>query len=305
MNYGEGGLSASDVALLTGRNGNNNGAGFGNGEGAWWIIIFLIFAFLGWGNGGFGRGGSGSGDSGNGGVMDAYVLNSDFGALQRQLSDGFNTIGRDINTVNSGLCNGFYENARLTDGVNQNIASSTAALQSTLCQGFYGVNTGILTNGYETRNSISNVASQLAQCCCDIRQEIASTSCATQRGIDGINYNMAMNTNTLQNTMCNNTRDIIESQNSGTRAILDAITANRIEDKNAQITAQQNEINALRLAASQSAQNAYLVDQLGPKQPVPAYPVFPATSFAYPTGVTFGVNGYNNGCGCGCGCNNF
>ena len=73
---------------------------------------------------------------------------------------------------------------------------------------------------------------------------------------------MATNTNTLQNAMCLNTRDIIDSQNNGTRAILDAITANRIEDKNAQIQAQQNEINALRLAASQEKQNNYLISQL-------------------------------------------
>ena len=40
MNYGEGGLSASDVALLTnGRSGNNDGFGDGNG---WWIIIIEI-----------------------------------------------------------------------------------------------------------------------------------------------------------------------------------------------------------------------------------------------------------------------
>lgn len=36
MNYGEGGLSASDVALLTGNNGRNSGNdGFGDGNGAW------------------------------------------------------------------------------------------------------------------------------------------------------------------------------------------------------------------------------------------------------------------------------
>ena len=42
---GESGLTASDVALLSGRNGNNDG--FGDGTGAWWIIIFIIFAFMG------------------------------------------------------------------------------------------------------------------------------------------------------------------------------------------------------------------------------------------------------------------
>lgn len=295
MNYGEGGLSASDVALLTGRNGNNSGAGFGNGEGAWWIIIFLIFAFLGWGNGGFGGNRGGSGDSGNGGVMDAYVLNSDFGALQRQLSDGFNTLQRDITTVNNGLCNGFYENARLTDGVNQNIASSTAALQSTLCQGFYGVNTGMLQNGYETRNAISNVASQLAQCCCDIRQEIASTSCQTLGAIKDVNYGIAMQTNALQNTLCNSTRDIIENQNANYRALHDEIVANRLEDKNAQIQAQQNEITKLQLAASQSAQNAYLINELRPTA-VPAYLTCNPYQSYYPTNL------FNNGCGCNCGC---
>ena len=50
---GESGLTASDVALLSGRNGND---GFGDGSGAWWIIIFIIFAFMGWGRNGNGFG---------------------------------------------------------------------------------------------------------------------------------------------------------------------------------------------------------------------------------------------------------
>lgn len=109
---------------------------------------------------------------------------------------------------------------------------------------------------------------------------------------------MAMNTNQLQNAMCTNTRDIIDSQNNGTRAILDAITANRIEDKNAQIAAQQNEINALRLAASQEKQNNYLISQLGTKCAEPAY-IVPNPNCCYNYNVAgFGYG--NNGCGCGC-----
>lgn len=81
---------------------------------------------------------------------------------------------------------------------------------------------------------------------------------------------MAQNTCALQNTMNMNTRDIIDSQNANYRALHDEIVANRIEDKNAQIQAQQNEINALRLAASQERQNTYLIDQLKPC-PIPAY----------------------------------
>lgn len=109
---------------------------------------------------------------------------------------------------------------------------------------------------------------------------------------------MAMNTNGIQQTLCNNTRDIIENQNANYRALHDEIVANRIEDKNAQITAQQNEINALRLAASQERQNNYLVNELAPKCPIPAFLTCnPYTGQTYSNGY-----GYGNSCGCNCGC---
>lgn len=112
---------------------------------------------------------------------------------------------------------------------------------------------------------------------------------------------MAMNTNAIQNAMCLNTRDLIENQNANYRALHDEIVANRIEDKNAQITAQQNEINSLRLAASQSAQNEYLVSQLAPKFPVPAFLTCnPFTGQTYANGY-----GYNCGCNTGCNCGNY
>ena len=39
-------MSAADLAAVVG-NGND---GFGNGNGAWWLLILLIFANNGWGN---------------------------------------------------------------------------------------------------------------------------------------------------------------------------------------------------------------------------------------------------------------
>lgn len=107
---------------------------------------------------------------------------------------------------------------------------------------------------------------------------------------------MAMNTNGIQQTLCNNTRDIIENQNANYRALHDEIVANRIEDKNAQIAAQQNEINSLRLAASQERQNAYLLSELKPC-PSAAY-IVPNPNCCY----NYNVTGYgygNNGCNCG------
>lgn len=250
---GESGLTASDVALLSGRNGNNDG--FGD-NGSWWVIIFLIFAFMGWGRNGNGFGG------GNGsGATDNYVLASDFATIQRQLSDGFGDLTAQSRYIQNGLCDGFY------------------AMNTSLLNGFAGTNNAIMTNGYETRNAINNVSSQLASCCCDIRE-----------GIQGVNYNLATNTCALQNTMNMNTRDIVDTVNANYRALHDEIVANRIEDKNAQITAQQNEINALRLKASQEAQNAYLLSELKPC-PSPSY-IVPNPNCCYNYQVT-------SGCGCG------
>lgn len=108
---------------------------------------------------------------------------------------------------------------------------------------------------------------------------------------------MAMNTNVLQQTLCNNTRDIIENQNANYRAIHEELVANKLEAKNDRIAEQQNEINALRLAASQERQNNYLIDQLKPC-PSPSY-IVPNPNCCY----NYGINGYgyNNNCGCNCG----
>ena len=257
---GESGLTASDVALLSGRNGNNDG--FGD-NGSWWVIIFLIFAFMGWGRNNNGFGG------GNGSVADNYILASDFATLQRQLSDGFGDLTAQSRYIQNGICDGFY------------------AMNTSLLNGFAGVNNSIMTNGYETRNAIQGVSSQLANCCCDIRE-----------GIQGVNYNLATNTCTLQNTMNMNTRDIVDTVNANYRALHDEIVANRIEDKNAQITAQQNEINSLRLAASQERQNNYLISKLGPKCPEAAYVVQPPQQVTFPTNCCGTFTG-SNGCGCG------
>lgn len=260
MNYSDSGYSLSDIAAATGRNSND---GFGDGNG-WWIIIFLIFALGGWGRNGFG---GGFGGNGGGGIADNYVLATDFATIERKLD-----------SISNGICDSTF-------ALNNTVVNGFSGVQNALCQGFNGLNVAYL----QGTNSLS---SQLANCCCDIRQQISDCCCTTQRGLDAINYNMAINTNGIQQTLCNNTRDIIENQNANYRALHDEIVANRIEDKNAQIAAQQNEINALRLAASQEKQNNYLINELKPC-PIPAYITCnPYQSYSY--------GSYGN---CGCGCN--
>ena len=242
------------LADIAAATGNNNN-GFGGFGGDGWAWIIVLFLIFGWGNNGFG---------GNSGAADNYVLASDFATIQRQLSDGFGDLTAQSRYIQNGLCDGFY------------------AMNTSLLNGFAGVNNAIMTNGYETRNAIQSVSSQLNNCCCDIRE-----------GIQGVNYNLATNTCALQNTMNMNTRDIVDTVNANYRALHDEIVANRIEDKNAQITAQQNEINALRLKASQEAQNAYLISELKPC-PSPSY-IVPNPNCCFDYTVTRNTCGCNGG----------
>ena len=150
MNYGDSGLSASDVALLSGNNGRNND-GFGS-DGNWaWVLIFLIFALGGFGRNGYGFGG------GTGSVSDNYVLASDFATLQRQIDSSTATLERKADATQQGLCDGFY-------AMNTGMLNGFSGVQQAMCQGFSGINQAIATNGYETRLGTQNLASQLANC---------------------------------------------------------------------------------------------------------------------------------------------
>ena len=221
---------SSDGTMLTmpvapANTGNGNGFGWG-GDGAWWIVLFLIFAaFGGWGNG-FGFGGGGNG------VMDGYVLPSDFANVERK-----------IDSVNQGLCDGFYQQAQLINGTNMAMA-----------------------NGFgQAELSRSNQQAALMQQLTAMQMQAAECCCNTQRSIEGVRYDMAAQACDTRNTVQNATRDIIDNANSNSRAILDFLTQSKLQDL-------QSENQGLKLAASQAAQNSYLVSQLRPS-PIPAYTV--------------------------------
>ena len=273
----EGTLSPADVAVLSGRTGNNNG-GFGSdGDNAWWIILFLIF---GWGRNGFGNGfGGSSGGDGNCCGLGSPNIYGKLDGITYGISDA-------------------------TFALNNNITNGFANVQSALCQGFNGVNQAITTNGYETRLATNMLSNQLANCCCDIERQIADCCCTTQRSIDAVNYNMATNTNMIQQTLCNNTRDILENNNSNTRAILDFLTQDKIstlqaENQALKFQASQTAQNAF-ISANQEAQTAELIRRLGADCPQPAYLVNGPTPINFPTNCCGQVQFSNNSCGCGC-----
>lgn len=252
------GYSLSDIAAVTGR---NTGTGFGDGEG-WWIILLFLFALGGgWGNGGFG---------GNGGTT-----------TREEIAYGFDMNGLEngVRGIQQGLCDGFY-------AVNTGMLNGFSGVQSTLCQGFSGVNAGMAQNTTDIIQSInaSTVAdmqntnainagitalgTQLAQCCCDNRYELATN-------FANLNYNLATQACDTRRAIADSTRDIVENNNAGVRSILDFLT----QDK---IASLQAENQSLRLAASQQAQNNYLVSQLKEPCAIPAY-VVPNPNCCYPT----------------------
>lgn len=231
--------------------GNSNRGGMFGGDGWWAIIIFALI--FGWGRGGYGAGnGAGDGGStGTGAAMAGYVLTSDFANLERKL-DG----------VNNGLCDGFY------------------AMNTGMLNGFAGV-TQAVTSGFSTAElarcnqqaalmqQLNAMQMQSQECCCENRAAIAQ-----------VRYDMATQACDTRNTVQVAARDIIDSQNAGTRAVLDFLTNSRLRDLEA-------ENSTLKLAASQAAQNNYLVNALRPA-PIPAYQV--------QNPYSYGANGCS-GCG--------
>lgn len=274
--FNTGGYSLADISAATGGNRNNgNGDGLFGGSGAWIIIILFLFVFLGWGNK---WGNNGNGDSGNGmaSYLPLLLSSSSSNAVQPDLQRSFDNqqVVSKLDGLNSAFCNLGYTQLGEFNGINQNIMQTGFAIQQ-------AINNGTVAN-MQNANALQ---AQISNCCCETRE-----------AIQGVNYNMATNTCNVLNAMNGNTRDIIESQNAGTRAILDYLC----QDK---ISTLQNENQALRLAASQQQQNvalgammeantAEILRRTAPT-PVPAYAV-PAP---YPYG-------YNGGCGCnsGCGC---
>lgn len=254
--YGSSGLSASDVALLTGRNGANSSWGDSNG---WWIIILLL-ALAGWGRGGFG-GGFGGGEGGAtfipynaGGFGGSCGLNP-YDSIQRQLDQGFTNLNTDLNQLNNNVTSGFYNTATnlLTGFANTNMATANgfANTQRQLCDSTASINTNVNNNGYETRLLGVNMNSALQNCCCDVKT-----------GIADLKYTVATENCADRQALNEGIRDVIASNTANTQAILDKLCQQEIDAKNETIANLRTQLNMADLRASQTAQNAYFAQQI-------------------------------------------
>ena len=244
------------LADIAAATGGNNND---NGWGNdWWIILLFLFAG-GWGNGGW------FGDRGGGAGVACATQEDVRAAVDQQ-------------TLLSKL-----------DQQTYGLADSTYALNNTLMSGFHGVDTALCNLGYQNQQGFNSIANQLSNCCCETQRQV-------ERGFCDLNYNLATQACDTRRAIFDSTRDIIDNQNSGTRAILDFLT----QDKIAALTAENQ---TLKFAASQANQNlalgammdantAEILRRVAPA-PIPAYTV-PAP---YPYGLGC-ASTYNCGCGC-------
>lgn len=116
------------------------------------------------------------------------------------------------------------------------LADGVYTLNNSLMNGFHGVDNAICTLGYQNQQGFNTLGYQLSNCCCETQRLMERGFCDTNNAI-----------------------------NNSTRQILDFLT----QDKIATLTAENQN---LKFAASQCAQNAYLINELRPN-PIPAYTV--------------------------------
>ena len=199
----------------------NNNA-WGN-DGSWWIIILFLFCFMGWGGNGFGNNGF------TNAVSSEDMHNQfNFASLERQN----NEIVANSRQVAYDLSNDI---AQLGSALNTAVRDQGASLNE---------------NIRDSQSLIQGLGASMENCCC-----------MTNRNIDSVRYDAALNT-----------RDIMKNDCDNTQKILDAISENKISTL-------QNQINQLQL------QNALCG--------VIRYP----QSTTYTAGY---APMYGPGCGCGC-----
>lgn len=261
--------------------GNNGGFGFGNDWG--WIILLLLFAGGGWGNGFGGFGGYGNYEFPwllNG--QNQINANTDAGfnhaATQSAIGDLQTAVTSGFGNVQTALCGGFA-------GVNATVNGA----QNALAQQLYTNQIADLERSFNAQTAstqgMSAIQAQLAQCCCDnraatqdVKYTIATEACATRQ-------NSTANTQAILDKLCQLELDSVKQQ---------------VDAKNDRIAELQNQLNIAAMRESQTAQNAFIsqgfaneVDQLYNRLsncPVPSTPVYGRTPI-------FTCN--NNGCGCG------
>ena len=260
------GVSLADIAAVTGNNRNNDGMW---GDGAWWIVILLIF---GWG--GFGGNGWGGNGAGNG-YTDA--------AIQRGFDN--QTVVSKLDGISNGICSLGYDQLAQMNGINTNILQTGFGIQ----QAINADTVSGMQNTNAIQSTLTNMAAQNASCCCETQRQI-------ERGFADTNYNIATQACETRQAIADSTRQVIDFLTQDKIATLTA------ENNDLRRAASQDRQNAL-LTTAMTAQTSQILDAVRPT-PVPAYPAASPCGLGNWSPNVLANGYYNNGCGCntGCGC---
>ena len=231
----------------------------------------------------FAFGGWGNGFGGWGGGNGTSVsYDFDISDLKSSVASNGSSIANGFYALNTGLLNGFAD-------VTAAVTNSVNDVRHDLCDqslASYQQTTSVLQaiNGDTMANMQNTFAltSQLNNLGTSVIAQGNDTRSLIAQEMCRLGYQLATEECATRQNSTDNTRAIIDNQNANTRSIIDFLTQDRI-------SALQNENQALKGQISQAEQNAFLVNALRP-QPDPAYIV--PNPYA-----TYGNYGY--GCGCG------
>lgn len=228
------GLTAADVAAVTGNNG-----GFGGwGDGSFWIIVLFLFALMGngWGNG-F-----------NGGGAMPYVINND---VQR---------GFDQSAIMSGIT-----------GLSGNVTNGFANAEISRCNGQMNLFQTMANNQAATMQGFNTLGSSFQNCCCENRLAVAETKQLISAEAAATRANTDAKVQLVMDKLCQLEMDGIkqnyENRISGMQNEIDSLRASL---NNANGAASQNAQTAA-IIANNEAQTVALERYLAPT-PVPSYP---------------------------------
>lgn len=184
------------------------------------------------------------GFAGGNGWWVLIILLALFGGWGNGGYGGYRNAGADANYV---LLSDFATLQRQIDTATADLKGATTSIANGLSSLGYDQLNQI--NGIN--NNIANLGFQLQQCCCDNKQTIAQ-----------VRYDMATGNCAITNAINQAAQQIMQNDNANYRQLHDENIAAAMAAKDAQIADLASQIQALNLAASQQAQNAYLISEL-------------------------------------------
>ena len=225
---GNNGLSAADIAAVT---GNGNGFGSFGGDGAWLILILLLFAAF---------NGNGWGGYGNGGGAVPYLMNNNTtndvqrGFDQQAVMGSLNGIQAGINSLAQGQCTGFSQ---------AEIAANQRQMAS-------------MQQNWNAQSAIDSRLDTLAMnqqnCCCENRQAVADLKYTMAQESAATRANTDAKVQTVMDKLCQLELDGIKQNYEDRIALMQQNYENQIRGLN-------ERLNTLDRAASQNSQTAQIL----------------------------------------------